>query len=76
MEHQTHAAGGVVQITHPGIGIEKRLLKIVPAWTLGPDDFLRIALPGITDPVVPSDEVDPPFHRSPTGRPVVYDDGD
>ena len=70
------AAGRLVQITHPGISIEKRLLKIVPAWTLGPDDFLRIALPGITDPVVPSGEVDPPFHRPATGRPVVFDDGD
>ena len=70
------AAGRVVQITHPEISIEKRLLKIVPAWTLGPDDFLRIALPGITDPVVPIGEVDPPFHRPATGRTVVFDDGD
>ena len=68
------AAGRVVQATHPGISIEKRLLKIVPAWTLGPDDFLRIALPGITNPVVPSGEEDPPFHRPSTGRPVVFDD--
>ena len=69
------AAGRVVQITHPGISIEKRLLKIVPAWTLGPDDFLRIALPGITDPVVPSGEEDPRFHRPSTGGPIGSDNG-
>lgn len=68
-------ADHIVQTKHPGISIEKRLLKIVLAWTLAPDDFLRIALLGITNPVVPSDEEDPPFHRPSTGRRVVYDDG-
>ena len=69
------AAGHMVQTTHPGISIEKRLLKIVPAWTIGPDDFLRIVLPGVTNPVVPSGEEDPPFHRPSTGGPVGFDDG-
>jgi len=73
MEHQ--AAGGVVLATHPGISIEKRLLKIVPAWKIGPDDFLRVALRGVANPVVPSGEEDPPFHRPSTGGPVVFDDG-
>ena len=73
MEHQ--AAGGVVLATHPGISIEKRLLKIVPAWKIGPDDFLRMALLGVANPVVPSGEEDPPFHRPSTGRPVGFDYG-
>ena len=73
MEHQ--AAGGVVRATLPRISIEKRLLKIVPAWKIGPDDFLRMALSGVVNPVVPSGEEDPPFHRPSTGGPVVFDDG-
>ena len=74
MEHE--AAGGVVRTTmHPGISIEKRLLKIVPAWQIGPDDFLRVALLGVTNPVVPSGEEDSPFHRPATGGPVGFDDG-
>jgi len=71
MEHQ--AAGGVLQTWRPGISIEKRLLKIVPAWKIGPNDFLRMALPGVTNPVVPSGEEDPPFHRPATGGPVEFD---
>ena len=73
MEHQ--AAGGVVRATLPRISIEKRLLKIVPAWKIGPDDFLRMALRGVANPVVPSGEEDPPFHRPSTGGPIVFDDG-
>ena len=75
MERQAQAAGSVVQTTHPGISIEKRLLKVVPAWTIGPDDFLRIALPGMTNPGVPNGEEDPRFHRPSTGGPVGFDDG-
>ena len=66
-------AGGVVQANHPGISIEKRLLKIVPAWKIGPDDFLRMTLPGVVNPVVPRGEKDPPFHRQSKGGPVVLD---
>ena len=73
MEHQ--AAGVVFRTSLPGIRIEKRLLKIVPAWKIGPDDFLRMALPGVANPVVPSAEADPPFHRPSTGGPVRFDDG-
>ena len=73
MEHQ--AAGNVARTTRPGISIEKRLLKVVPAWKIGPDDFLRMALPGVANPVVPSGEEDPPFHRPSTGGPVAFEDG-
>ena len=73
MENQ--AAGGVVRTTRQGIGIEKRRLKIVPAWKIGPDDFLRTVLWGVANPVVPSGEEDPPFHRPSTGGPVRFDDG-
>ena len=68
-------AGGVVQADLPGISIEKRLLKIVPAWKIGPDDFLRMSLPGVVNPVVPTGEKDPPFHRQSKGGPVVLDGG-
>lgn len=73
MEYQE--LDGVERTTRPRISIEKRLLKIVPAWKISPDDFLRTALPGVTNPVVPSGEEDPPFHRPSTGRPVGFDDG-
>ena len=66
-------AGRAVRADNPGISIEKRLLKIVPAWKIGPDDFLRGCLPGVVNPVVPSGEQDPPFHRPSTGGPVVLD---
>ena len=72
MKHQ--AAHGVVRIAHPGISIEKRVLKIVPAWTIGPDDFLRVALHGISNPVIPSGEEYPPFHRPSAGGPVTFDE--
>lgn len=61
--------------TLPGTRIEKRLLKIVPAWKIGPEDFLRMALPGVVNPVVPSGEEDPPFHRLSAGGPVRFDGG-
>ena len=69
------AADHIVQTTRPGISIEKRVLKIVPAWTIGPDDFLRVVLHGIPNPVVPNCEEDPPFHRPSTGGPVAFDEG-
>lgn len=70
---EAQKAGGVVRADYPGISIEKRLLKIVPAWKIGPDDFLRMSLPGVVNPVVPIGEKDPPFHRSATGSPVGSD---
>ncbi len=73
MEHRP-AAGVVRTAMHPGISIEKRLLKIAPAWKIGPDDFLRAAPPGVTNPVIPSGEEDPPFHRPSTGGPGGFDD--
>ena len=73
MEHRE--ADGVERTICRGISIEKRLLKIVPAWKISPDDFLRMALPGVTNPVVPSGEEDPPFHRPSTGGPVGFDGG-
>ena len=65
--------GGALQANPPGLSIEKRLLKIVPAWKIGPDDFLRMSLPGVVNPVVPSGVNDPPFHRPSTGGPVSFD---
>ena len=73
LEH--NEAGGVVRTTRSEISIEKRLLKIVPAWRIGPDDFLRMALKGVTNPVVPNGEEDPPFHQPSTGGPVRFGDG-
>ena len=64
VEHR--AKGGTFRLAQPEISIEKRLLKIVPAWTIGPDDVLRIALRGEDNPVVPSGEKDPPFRRPST----------
>ena len=52
----------------PRIRIEKKLMKIVPAWKIGPDDFLRPGLEGVEQPVVPTGETDPPFFRPSTGR--------
>lgn len=59
----------------PAIRIEKQLMKIVPAWKVGPDDFLRLGLKGVEQPVVPAGETDPPFYRPATGRmqPVEQD---
>ncbi len=68
------AADYVVQTGRPGISIEKRVLKIVPAWKIGPDDFMRAALRGVTSPVVPNGEEDPPFYRPMTGAPAGLDD--
>ena len=73
MEYQ--AARVVFRSTLPESRIEKRLLKIVPAWKIGPDDFLRMALPGVARPVVPNGEDDPPFYRTSTGGPVGFDHG-
>ena len=73
MEYQA-ASGVAVPATRQEIRIEKRLLKIVPAWKIGPDDFLRTALMGVTNPVVPSGEEDPPFHRPLAGGPPGFDD--
>lgn len=61
MEHQTTA--GLFETGPSSINIEKRLVKVVPAWTIGPDDFLRAALKDIVNPVVPSGEEDPPFYK-------------
>ena len=61
MEHQATAC--TFKTAPSSISIEKRLVKVVPAWTIGPDDFLRAALKDIVNPVVPSGEKDPPFHK-------------
>ena len=58
---------GAFMMDRSRISIEKRLLKIVPAWTIGPDDVLCAALKGVSDPVVPSGEKNPPFHKQSTG---------
>ena len=71
---ENQQAGGVMQADIPVLSIAKHLLKIVPAWKIGPDDFLRMSLPGVVDPVVPSGEKDPPFYRPSKGGPVVLDE--
>lgn len=43
------------------LAIEKRELRIVPAWNIGPNDPACGALKGITNPIVPPDINDPPF---------------
>ena len=71
LEHRP--ARSHVQISRQEMYIEKRLLKIVPAWKIGPNDFLRVALTDTADPVIPPNEKDPPFHRTPT-RPIDLQD--
>ena len=61
LEHRP--VGGVMQIPPPGLCMEKRSLKVVPAWKIGPDDFMRVALTDEDNPVIPPGEEDPPFHR-------------
>lgn len=41
--------------------VEKRRLRVVPAWQIGPGDPACAAMKGISNPVIPSDTVDPPF---------------
>lgn len=43
------------------LSIDKRQLRIVPAWQIGPNDPARVALGGINDPVIPLDVSDPPI---------------
>jgi hypothetical protein len=42
------------------IFIEKRRLRIVPAWQIGPNDPASAALKGINDPLIPPGVSDPP----------------
>lgn len=41
--------------------IEKRRLRIVPAWQVGPNDPACMAMKGIDDPIIPPVISDPPF---------------
>ena len=59
---------GLVKFLPPEIYIEKRLLRVIPAWKIGPDEFLRVALTDEDNPVIPPGEKDPPFYRSSTRR--------
>ena len=61
VEHRRGSS--VMQIPPPGLCMEKRSLKVVPAWKIGPDDFMRVALTDEDNPVIPPGEEDPPFHR-------------
>ena len=47
---ERRAADHIVQTTHPGISIEKRVLKIVPAWTIGPRRFPARCIAGDIEP--------------------------
>jgi hypothetical protein len=44
--------------------IEKRRLRIVPAWQIGPNDPASGALGGIENPIIPPAISDPPFIRA------------
>lgn len=44
--------------------IEKRQLRIVPAWQIGPNDPASGAIGGITNPLIPPEESDPPIIRT------------
>ena len=44
--------------------IEKRKLRIIPAWQIGPNDPASGALGGIENPLIPRDVIDPPFIRA------------
>ncbi len=45
------------------LSIEKRRLRVVPAWQIGPNDPACAAMKGIEDPVIHPDIVDPPFEK-------------
>lgn len=44
--------------------IEKRKLRIVPAWQIGPNDPASGAIGGIDNPVIPPEVSDPPFIKA------------
>lgn len=44
--------------------IEKRQLRIVPAWQIGPNDPASGALGRIDNPLIPPEQSDPPFIRA------------
>jgi hypothetical protein len=46
------------------IFLEKRRLRIVPAWQIGPNDPASVALKGINDPLIPPDVTDPPVLKA------------
>ena len=46
------------------IFLEKRRLRIVPAWQIGPNDPAIVALKGINDPLIPPDISDPPVLKA------------
>lgn len=44
--------------------IEKRKLRIIPAWQIGPNDPASSSLGGIENPIIPPEISDPPFIRA------------
>ena len=44
--------------------IEKRQLRVVPAWQIGPNDPASGALGGIVNPLIPPEESDPPIIKT------------
>jgi hypothetical protein len=62
-----HLAPGIlaaIQTMPPNaneLSIEKRQLRIVSAWQVGPNDLACMAMKGIDDPVIPPEISDPPF---------------
>ena len=63
-------APGSLVLTQPmppyarDLSIEKRQLRIVPAWQVGPNDPASAALGGIDDPLIPSNVSDPPVLKA------------
>jgi hypothetical protein len=61
----------MVPYSESEFSIEKRKLRIVPAWQIGPNDPASCALGGIDNPLIPPEVSDPPFSSRPRGARVV-----
>ncbi len=48
----------------PELSVEKRRMRVVPAWRIGANDYAISALHGVFDPLIPSDVHDPPVLRA------------
>lgn len=59
--------GSLTRPLHPDakeLAIEMTDLQITPAWKIGPNNPLRVALRGISNPMIPADVTDPPILRT------------
>lgn len=46
------------------LSLQKRQVRIIPAWQIGPNDPAMLALRGITNPIIPEDVLDPPIKKA------------